>query len=75
MNRMFDDGNSLKKIRFNMKIFEKNRDIFNEKHNRTHRLHNDIFESNIERILKTIMTDVILKSGLNFMKELFDALI
>ena len=34
-----------------------------------------MFETNVERILKTMIIDVILKSDLNFMKVLFDALI
>ena len=72
---MLDDEDSLKKIRLNIKIFKENRNIFDEKHDRTHRLHNNMFNINIKRILKTIMIDVISKSGLNLMKVLFDALI
>ena len=72
---MLDNGDNLKKIRFNMKIFKKNKNIFNEKHNRTHRLYNDIFDTNIERISKTTITNVISKSDLNLIKMLFDALI
>ena len=72
---MLDDGGNLKKIRFNIKIFKRNKSIFDEKHNRIHRLYDDMFNINVERISKTTMTDVISESGLNFMKVLFDALI
>ena len=72
---MLDNGDSLKKIRFNMKFFEKNKCIFDEKHNRTHYFFNDIFDTNVERILKTTMINVISESGLNLIKVLFDALI
>ena len=34
-----------------------------------------MLETNVERILKTTITDVISESDLNFMKVLFDALI
>ena len=75
MNRMLDDGNSLKKIRFNMKIFKEYRDVYDKKHNRIHCFYNDMFEINVERILKTMMTDVVLGCDLNFIKVLFDILI
>ena len=72
---MLDSENNLKKIRLNMRIFKRNKNIFDEKHNRTHRLYNDMFDINVEKTSKTIMINVISKSGLNFMKMLFDALI
>ena len=75
MNQMLDDEDNLKKIHLNMKIFRGNKNIFDEKHNRTHRLYNDMFDTDIERISKTIIIDVISESGLNLMKVLFDALI
>ena len=75
MNQMFDDEGSLKRIRFNMKIFKENKGIFDEKHNRTHRFYNNMFDINVERISKTIMINVISKSDLNLIKVLFDALI
>ena len=75
MNRVLGDGSNLKKIRFDIKIFEKCRGVYNKKHNRTHCFYNDIFEINIERILKTTMTDVVSGCDLNFMKMLSDALI
>ena len=75
MNQMLDSGGSLKKIRLNMKIFKRNKSIFDEKHNRTHYLYNNIFDTNVERISKIIMINVISESDLNFIKMLFDALI
>ena len=75
MNRVLGDGSNLKRVYFDIKSFEGNWDICDEKHNRTHRFYNDMFETNVERILKTMIIDVILKSDLNFMKVLFDALI
>ena len=58
-----------------MKIFEKNKCIFDEKHDRTHHFYNDMPDTNVERILKITIINVISKSGLNLMKVLFDALI
>ena len=75
MNRVLDGGSNLKKIRFDMKIFEKCRDVYNKKHNRIHYFYDDIFETNAERILKTTMADVVSECDLNFMKMLSDALI
>ena len=72
---MFDDENNLRRVRFNIKIFEKNWDICDEKHNRIYRFYNDMLETNVERILKTMMINVISGSDLNFMKMLFDVLI
>ena len=72
---MLDDESNLKRICFNMKSFEKNWDIYNEKHNRIYRFHNDMLETNVERILKMIMINVISGSDLNSMKVLFDALV
>ena len=72
---MFNDESNLKRVRFNMKSFERNWDIYDEKHNRTHRSYDDMLETSVEKILKTTMIDVISESGLNFMKMLFDALI
>ena len=75
MNRMLDDENSLKKIRFDMKIFEKYRDVYNKKHNQIHYFYNDMFETNVEKISKTTMINVVSECDLNSMKMLFDALI
>ena len=75
MNRMLDGGNNLKKIRLNMKIFKRYRDVYDKKHNRTHYFYNDMFETNIERISKTTITNIISKYDLNSMKVLSDALI
>ena len=75
MNRMLDDESSLKRIRFNIKIFKRYRDVYDKKHNRTHCFYDDMFETNIERILKTTITDVISECDLNPIKMLFNALI
>ena len=75
MNRIFDNGSSLRRIRFDIKIFEKNCDVFDKKHDRIHRFYDDIFETSVERISKMTMTNVVLKCNLNLMKMLFNALI
>ena len=62
---MLDDGDSLKKIRLNMKIFERNKCIFDEKHNRIHRFYNDIFDISVERTSKIKIINVISKSDLD----------
>ena len=72
---MLDNENNLKKIRLNMKIFKRCRDVYDKKHNRTHCFYNDIFETNAERIPKTTITNVVSGCDLNLMKMLSDALI
>ena len=75
MNRMLGGEGSLKKIRFDMKVFKENWDIYNKKHNRNYRIYNDMFKSNVKRTSKAAIIDVISGCGLNLMKVLFDALI
>ena len=58
-----------------MKIFEECRDVYDKKHNRTHYFYDDMFETNVERISKTTITNVISGCDLNLMKMLFNALI
>ena len=65
----------MRRIRFDIKIFEKNCDVFDKKHDRIHRFYDDIFETSVERISKMTMTNVVLKCNLNLMKMLFNALI
>ena len=52
---MLDNGSNLKKNYFDIKIFEKSCDIYNEKHNQIYYFYNNIFEINVERILKMMM--------------------
>ena len=56
-----------------MKILKENKDISND--NRAYYLYSDILEINIERIIKTIIMDLILRDYLNSIKELFNVLI
>ena len=72
---MFDDGDNLKKIRLDIRVFKENRDIYDKKHNRNHRIYDNMSKSNVKRISKATMTNVISECDLNFMKMLFNALI
>ena len=72
---MLDDESNLKKIRLNMKIFKKYRDVYNKKHNRTYCFYNDMFKINVERISKTTVIDVVSECDLDLIKVLSDALI
>ena len=72
---MFDGESSLRRIRFNIKIFKKSYDVFDKKHNRIYHFYNDIFETSAERISKTTMINVVSRCNLNFIKMLFDVLI
>ena len=58
-----------------MRFSKKSEDISNKKYNRAYRLYSDIFKINIERIIKTKIINIILRSYLNFIKKLFNVLI
>ena len=75
MNRMLDNESNLKRIRLNMKIFERYRDVYDKKHDRTHCFYNDMFKISVEKISKTTMINVVSGCDLDFMKMLSDALV
>ena len=58
-----------------MRFFRESESTSIEKYNRTYRLYNDIFKIDIERVIKTKIINIILRSRLNSIKRLFNALI